>query len=103
MLERVVRAMVVDTTGALAPGARTLPLAGGSGTLSGRFDDAPEHPGRGVARAKTGTLNSVVSLSGHVTTDGGRLLSFAVVLNEVADPAAARDAVDRAVAALAEL
>ena len=56
-----------------------------------------------LARAKTGTLNSVVALSGHVSTDGGRLLTFSVVLNEVADPAAARDAVDRAVAALALL
>ena len=102
-LEQVVRAMVTDPTGALTPGARALPVAGGSGTLAGRFDDDAERPGRGLARAKTGTLNSVVSLSGHVSTDGGRLLTFSVVLNEVADPAAARDAVDRAVAALALL
>lgn len=102
-LEQVVRAMVTDPTGALSPGARALPVAGGSGTLADRFDDEAELPGRGLARAKTGTLNSVVSLSGHVTTDGGRLLTFSVVLNEVTDPAAARDAVDRAAAALARL
>ncbi|WP_298583369.1 D-alanyl-D-alanine carboxypeptidase/D-alanyl-D-alanine-endopeptidase [uncultured Kocuria sp.] len=102
-LEGVVRAMVTDPTGALTPGARALPVAGGSGTLACRFDDDAERPGRGLARAKTGTLNSVVSLSGHVTTGGGRLLTFSVVLNEVTDPAAARDAVDRAVAALARL
>ncbi|MFF0904624.1 UNVERIFIED_CONTAM: D-alanyl-D-alanine carboxypeptidase/D-alanyl-D-alanine-endopeptidase [Kocuria sp. CPCC 205316] len=102
-LEQVVRAMVTDPTGALTPGARALPVAGGSGTLADRFDDDAERPGRGLARAKTGTLNSVVTLSGHVTTDGGRLLTFSVVLNEVTDPAAARDAVDRAVAALARL
>ncbi|MFE7630467.1 D-alanyl-D-alanine carboxypeptidase/D-alanyl-D-alanine-endopeptidase [Kocuria sp. NPDC057446] len=102
-LERVVRVMVTDPTGALTPGARALPVAGGSGTLADRFDDDAERPGRGLARAKTGTLNSVVSLSGHVTTDGGRLLTFSVVLNDVSDPAAARDAVDRAVAGLARL
>ncbi|MEX5299068.1 D-alanyl-D-alanine carboxypeptidase/D-alanyl-D-alanine-endopeptidase [Kocuria sp. CPCC 205292] len=102
-LEQVVRAMVTDPTGALVPGARALPVAGGSGTLADRFDDDAERPGRGLARAKTGTLNSVVSLGGHVTTDGGRLLTFSVLLNEVTDPAAARDAVDRAVAALARL
>lgn len=102
-LERVVRAMVVDGTGALAPGARALPVAGASGTLADRFDDEAETAARGLARAKTGTLNTVVSLSGHVSTREGRLLTYAVVLNEVADPAAARDAADRAVAALAGL
>jgi D-alanyl-D-alanine carboxypeptidase/D-alanyl-D-alanine-endopeptidase (penicillin-binding protein 4) len=102
-LEHVVRAMVADSTGSLAPGARALPVAGGSGTLAERFDDGPEAAARGLARAKTGTLNSVVSLSGHVTTREGRLLTFSVVLNEVTDPAAARDAADRAVAALAGL
>lgn len=102
-LEHVVRAMVADGTGALAPGARALPVAGGSGTLAERFDDEPEAAAQGLARAKTGTLNSVVSLSGHVTTQEGRLLTFSVVLNEVTDPAAARDAADRAVAALARL
>ncbi|MFI7583698.1 D-alanyl-D-alanine carboxypeptidase/D-alanyl-D-alanine-endopeptidase [Kocuria sp. M1N1S27] len=102
-LEHVVRAMATDPTGALTPGARALPVAGGSGTLADRFDDDAERPGRGLARAKTGTLNSVVALSGHVTTDGGRLLTFSVVLNDVTDPAAARDAVDRAVAALTRL
>lgn len=80
-----------------------MPVAGGSGTLAERFDDGPEAAARGLARAKTGTLNSVVSLSGHVTTREGRLLTFSVVLNEVTDPAAARDAADRAVAALAGL
>ncbi|MFF0944689.1 D-alanyl-D-alanine carboxypeptidase/D-alanyl-D-alanine-endopeptidase [Kocuria sp. CPCC 205300] len=102
-LEHVVRAMVADGTGTLAPGARALPVAGGSGTLAERFDDGSEAAARGLARAKTGTLNSVVSLSGHVTTREGRLLTFSVVLNEVTDPAAARDAADRAVAALAGL
>ncbi|WP_158041287.1 D-alanyl-D-alanine carboxypeptidase [Kocuria sp. CNJ-770] len=78
-------------------------MAGGSGTLADRFDDEAETAARGLARAKTGTLNTVVSLSGHVSTREGRLLTFSVVLNEVADPAAARDAADRAVAALARL
>ena len=50
-------------------------------------DDA-ERPGRGLARAKTGTLNSVVTLSGHVTTDDGA---------EDADPPyAARQLLDHA-------
>ncbi|MEX5296169.1 D-alanyl-D-alanine carboxypeptidase/D-alanyl-D-alanine-endopeptidase [Kocuria sp. CPCC 205268] len=102
-IEHVVRLLLTDPTGTLTPGARALPVAGGSGTLEDRFDDDAERSARGLARAKTGTLNSVVSLGGHVSTERGRLLTFSVVLNEVTDPAAARDAVDRAVAALARL
>lgn len=102
-LEHVVRAMATDTAGELTPGARALPVAGGTGTLSARFDDAAERPAQGLARAKTGTLNSVVSLSGHVTTADGRLLTFSVLLGEVTDTVAAKDAADRAVAALAGL
>ncbi|PLC10997.1 hypothetical protein AUQ48_00430 [Kocuria flava] len=102
-LEHLVRVLVTDTGGRLAPGARALPVAGATGTLAARFDDPGEQAGRGAARAKTGTLFTVVSLSGHVSTRDGRLLTFAVLLDGVTDPAAARDAVDRAVAALADL
>ncbi|MCD1145936.1 D-alanyl-D-alanine carboxypeptidase [Kocuria sp. LUK] len=102
-LEHLVRVLVTDTGGRLAPGARALPVAGATGTLAARFDDPGEQAGRGAARAKTGTLFTVVSLSGHVSTRDGRLLTFAVLLDGVTDPAAARDAIDRAVAALADL
>ena len=83
--------------------ASALPVAGGSGTLIERFEDPEESAAVGFARAKTGTLLSVSSLTGITQTSQGRLLAYAFVLNDVEDTAAARDALDRAVAALSTL
>ncbi len=57
-----------------------LPVAGLSGTLSGRMK-GDEIKGR--VRAKTGTLDGVSSLAGEVDIAGGRTLDFAMVLNEL--------------------
>ncbi|MHA7263005.1 D-alanyl-D-alanine carboxypeptidase/D-alanyl-D-alanine endopeptidase [Arthrobacter sp. TMN-37] len=80
-----------------------LPVAGLSGTLRERFaPDAPTAGGAGVVRAKTGTLNAVTALSGYVVTAEGRLLAFSLMASGVEGRTAeARDAVDRAAAALA--
>jgi D-alanyl-D-alanine carboxypeptidase/D-alanyl-D-alanine-endopeptidase (penicillin-binding protein 4) len=55
-----------------------LPLAGVEGTLKNRMKDSPAAAN---ARAKTGTLNLVYSLSGYVTSAAGERLAFAIFLN----------------------
>ncbi|MEJ6493058.1 MAG: D-alanyl-D-alanine carboxypeptidase/D-alanyl-D-alanine-endopeptidase [Actinomycetes bacterium] len=58
-----------------------MPVAGISGTLINRYDIA--EPGRGIVRAKTGTLSKVVTLTGTLVTTSGELLIFAFIANEV--------------------
>jgi serine-type D-Ala-D-Ala carboxypeptidase/endopeptidase (penicillin-binding protein 4) len=65
-----------------------LPIAGFYGTLGGRFV-GPAAAGAGVIRAKTGTLNGVVSLAGYLPDASGATLVFAVVVNGVKLNAAA--------------
>lgn len=80
--------------------ARGLPVAGLEGTLSTRLEDPPA---AGLVAAKTGTLRAVASLSGFVTTADGKLLAFAVLVGDVPEGgiAAARDAIDDWIAAIA--
>lgn len=78
----------------LRPILAGLPVAGGTGTLADRF--APGQgsaAGRGVVRAKTGTLTAANSLAGVVTDRDDRLLVFAFVSNGVL-PAAVRPKLD---------
>jgi serine-type D-Ala-D-Ala carboxypeptidase/endopeptidase (penicillin-binding protein 4) len=56
--------------------ANGLPVAAGSGTLSRRYHDSPA---ASKVKAKTGTLHDVNSLSGWVTTDHGRPLTFSII------------------------
>jgi len=69
-----------------------LPIAGVDGTLRTRM--------RGTAaennlRAKTGSLSSVASLSGYVTTAAGEHLVFSMMLNNYPDASALRrDSID---------
>jgi D-alanyl-D-alanine carboxypeptidase/D-alanyl-D-alanine-endopeptidase (penicillin-binding protein 4) len=66
----------------LRPIVSGLPVAGGDGTLDDRFaPTADSAAGRGVVRAKTGTLTGVSSLAGVVTDKDGRLLVFALMSN----------------------
>ncbi len=80
--------------------ARGLPVAGLEGTLSTRLGDPPA---AGLVVAKTGTLRTVASLSGYVTTADGRLLAFAVLVGDVpaGGLAGARSAIDAWVSDLA--
>ncbi|MGW4111604.1 D-alanyl-D-alanine carboxypeptidase/D-alanyl-D-alanine endopeptidase [Actinosynnema sp. NPDC004786] len=63
-------------TAKLRPLLTALPVAGGSGTLAGRYEQWGAG-GRGWVRAKTGTLTSVNTLAGVVVDTDGRLLVFA--------------------------
>lgn len=77
-----------------------LPVAGSTGTLAQRFDDADEAAAAGWARAKTGTLLKVASLTGVTTTAQGRLVVYSFIINDVKDLQASKDVLDRSVAAL---
>lgn len=83
----------------LRPILTGLPVAGGAGTLTDRFGDGSSVAGRGVVRAKTGTLSGASSLAGVVTDVDGRLLVFALLSNGTS-PADARPALDRVAATL---
>ncbi len=60
-----------------------LPLGGVTGTLSFRFNDAREQAGRGVIRAKTGSLRDVTALTGYLVTADGAPVVFAFIANDV--------------------
>jgi D-alanyl-D-alanine carboxypeptidase/D-alanyl-D-alanine-endopeptidase (penicillin-binding protein 4) len=84
----------------LRPVLSGLPVAGGDGTLEDRYAPAgAASSGRGVVRAKTGTLTGVNSLAGVVTDADGRLLVFAIMANGD-NAAAVRPRMDAFAAAL---
>ena len=78
-----------------------LPVGGVTGTLYERFDDKDERSGRGVVRAKTGSLRDVSTLAGYLITADGSPLAFAVMANDVVRPYATHDWIDSTVAAWA--
>ncbi|MDX6528007.1 MAG: hypothetical protein QOH41_297 [Blastocatellia bacterium] len=76
-----------------------LPIAGVDGTLRTRMKGTPAE---GNLRAKTGSLSSVASLSGYVTTAAGEHLVFSMMLNNYPDASALRrDSIDAIAVVLA--
>ncbi|GAA1258955.1 hypothetical protein GCM10009677_07270 [Sphaerisporangium rubeum] len=72
-----------------------LPVAGFTGTLGNRYGRSDTRQGAGMVRAKTGTLNGVNTLTGLARTTDGRLVAFAFMADDVADPQGAMAALDR--------
>jgi D-alanyl-D-alanine carboxypeptidase/D-alanyl-D-alanine-endopeptidase (penicillin-binding protein 4) len=100
LAEAAARAQGVRDTQFLRPIVTGLPVAGGDGTLADRFaNGSPSASGRGVVRAKTGTLTGVSSLAGIVTDADGRLLVFALMSNGV-NPGLVRPKLDAIAAQL---
>ncbi|MFH8589098.1 D-alanyl-D-alanine carboxypeptidase/D-alanyl-D-alanine-endopeptidase [Streptomyces celluloflavus] len=77
-----------------------LPVAGFTGTLSGRYPD--KSSGAGTVRAKTGTLTGVNTLAGTVVDADGRQLVFAFMTSGTTDPQGAQKALDTLASAVAE-
>jgi D-alanyl-D-alanine carboxypeptidase/D-alanyl-D-alanine-endopeptidase (penicillin-binding protein 4) len=78
-----------------------LPVAGWSGTMEKRFTSPkPNQVGRGVVRAKTGTLSGVNTMAGQLITEDGRLLVFAVMAKGSPNAVTGKAAVDRVPARL---
>lgn len=96
-LLEITRAVVTGENGADTSLAG-FPIAGGSGTLENRFDNDTEAAARGYARAKTGTLNKVIALTGYTERDNGQVLIYSFITNDVSDTSAAKNTVDRSVA-----
>jgi D-alanyl-D-alanine carboxypeptidase/D-alanyl-D-alanine-endopeptidase (penicillin-binding protein 4) len=98
------RFMITPTT-AIAPDPWSvftgLPTGHGLGTMKKRFEDNGS-AGRGVVRAKTGSLNRVITLAGNVTTKDNVFLSFALLVNRVEQPDDVRKAMDNLLNKLAE-
>ncbi len=97
--------VLVDAAAAEHPELRSvisgLPVAGFDGTLTGRYDDPSELGGRGVVRAKTGSLNNVNALAGTVVTLDGEIYAFAFLADQTGAMNPTRDALDVAASSLA--
>ncbi|MFI0238140.1 D-alanyl-D-alanine carboxypeptidase/D-alanyl-D-alanine-endopeptidase [Streptomyces sp. NPDC016845] len=78
-----------------------LPVAGFTGTLSSRYDDAADASGTGLVRAKTGTLTGVNTLAGTVVDADGRLLVFAFMTQGAPGPQSAQAGLDRLASSVA--
>ncbi|MFN3197323.1 MAG: D-alanyl-D-alanine carboxypeptidase/D-alanyl-D-alanine-endopeptidase [Bradymonadia bacterium] len=63
--------------------AASLPMNGVDGTLRRRLKELPP----GTVRAKTGTLDGVVCLTGYLTMKGGKMAAFSILLNDLEGPA----------------
>lgn len=58
----------------------SLPVGGVDGTLSRRWHGKPA---QGRIRAKTGTLDKVITLAGYIATEPGHVVAFAILVNDI--------------------
>jgi D-alanyl-D-alanine carboxypeptidase/D-alanyl-D-alanine-endopeptidase (penicillin-binding protein 4) len=99
-LVRLLRLAVEEQHPELRAVATGLPVAGVEGSLRVRFFDDRSLAGRGVVRAKTGTLSKVHSLAGYVRTSDGSLLTYAFLVNNAKNDFSAVVWLDRVATAL---
>lgn len=79
----------------------SLPVAGKSGTLKGRFQNTSAE---GIVQAKTGTLTGAISLSGYMNAPKYEPLVFSIIVNQSEQPATVvRQAIDEIVVLLTQL
>jgi D-alanyl-D-alanine carboxypeptidase/D-alanyl-D-alanine-endopeptidase (penicillin-binding protein 4) len=78
----------------------SLPVGGIDGTLARRWHG---HPARGRVRAKTGTLDKVITLAGYLAVNSEHTLGFAILVNDIppGQRASARTVTDDIIDALA--
>ena len=100
-LVAVVRFAVAPDHPQLRAVAEGMPVAALTGTLADRFRRGPAATAAGLARAKTGTLAGVNTISGYVVDTDGRLLVFAFLTDRAVGPDATEAALDRLVGRLA--
>ncbi|WP_334170835.1 D-alanyl-D-alanine carboxypeptidase/D-alanyl-D-alanine endopeptidase [Sinomonas sp.] len=99
-LAALMRGMTTGNDARLRSVLGGLPVAGLTGTLAKRYPY--DSPGAGFVRAKTGTLNTVIGLTGYVVDADGRLLVFSFVGNGLTPGSPTNvAAVDAAASALA--
>ncbi|TLM88102.1 D-alanyl-D-alanine carboxypeptidase/D-alanyl-D-alanine-endopeptidase [Pseudarthrobacter sp. NamE5] len=102
LFSEVVRLITTGTDTRLRAALDGFPVAGLTGTLDTRYAGEATAAGAGLVRAKTGTLNSVLALSGYVVDADGRLLVFSFIGNGLTPGAAGnKEALDRAATVLA--
>ena len=65
-----------------------LPVAYCLGTLVNRFNEPGAEAGRGVVRAKTGSLTGVRSLTGYTQTASGGVVMFSLMVEDYTDASA---------------
>ncbi|WP_375426765.1 D-alanyl-D-alanine carboxypeptidase/D-alanyl-D-alanine-endopeptidase [uncultured Friedmanniella sp.] len=100
LLVAVLRAAASPTHPELRGVLTGLPVAGVEGSLRRRYGDDDTEVGRGVVRAKTGTLSEVHALAGYLRTADGSQLAFAFVVNDAKNDYVAQVWLDRVGAAL---
>lgn len=64
-----------------------LPIAGVDGTLESRMKDTSAYKN---VRAKTGTINGVITLAGYCTSANNHELAFAIMLNDISSQLTAK-------------
>lgn len=79
-IDQVLELMVSSDSTNMIDAVNGLPIGGLSGTLNDRFI---ERNGRGLLRAKTGSLPEVTALAGTVVTIDNRLLTFTVIADKI--------------------
>lgn len=99
-LTQLLRISMTDRHPELRAVVTGLPVAGVEGSLRSRFFDDQSLSGRGLVRAKTGTLRKVHTLAGYVRSTDGSVLVFAFLVNDPKNEYAARVWLDRVSTAL---